>query len=413
MDHYPNQLSGAEVSLLSNQGGTIGLISTTRPVFQSSNYLFGQAFYRQLANNLNNKNYRLGDLFRDAKNDSQSGVINRNITLLGDPTMTLPWNQQALKLRIDTLANGIIQGQTIPSIDGEIQVFYYGEDQPMQTLGTKTDKFSYLKPANLESISSATVKNGKFNLANLPAAHLKWRANSSDGTSYGGGIKTLLKKSSEKKESTAPILEAKLLNESDEKACSPNPILQINISDLSPLRFVGPAGEIAYFTINDTLQIPLSNLFIPALNSSNEGSITYPFESLPPGKYKITLTCFDLHTNQGKLSFEFIVSASQKENNSLRIYPNPMTTRSTFSFLQEKRWTSYVYKLKIYSILGKQIIERSGTVPGSDSSNQSFSIDWSTEEKNQLDFINYYQLELTYDTGAPFASFTGRIGNLK
>jgi hypothetical protein len=90
-----------------------------------------------------------------------------------------------------------------------------------------------------------------------------------------------------------------------------------------------------------------------------------------------------------------------------------MTTRSTFSFLQEKRWTSYVYKLKIYSILGKQIIERSGTVPGSDSSNQSFSIDWSTEEKNQLDFINYYQLELTYDTGAPFASFTGRIGNLK
>ncbi len=409
----PNQLSGAEISLLSNQGGAIGLISTTRPVFQSSNYLFGQAFYRQLTNHLNNKNYRLGDLFRDAKNDSQSGVINRNITLLGDPAMALPWNQQALSLRIDTLANGVIQGQTTPSIDGEIKVYYYGEDQPRQTLGTKTDKFSYFIPGNLEGISSATVKNGKFNLANLPAAHLKWRAQSSNGTSFGGGMKSLLKTSSETKESNAPILEAKLLNESNEKACSPNPILHINISDASPLRFVGPKGEIAYFTVNDTLQIPVANLFAPELNSSKQGSITYPFESLSPGLYKIALNCFDLHTNQAKLSFEFIVTATNKENNSLRIYPNPMTERSTFSFLQEKRWTSYIYKLKIYSILGKQIVEKKGIVPGSDSSNQSFSIDWSAEEKNQLDFINYYQLELTYDTGAPFASFTGRIGNLK
>ena len=375
--------------------------------------MFGQAFYRQLVNHLNNKNYRLGDLFRDAKNESQSGVINRNITLLGDPTMALPWNQQKLSIRIDTLSNGIIQGQTTPGIDGEIKVYYYGEDRPMQTLGTKTDKFDYQISGNLEGISATTVKNGKFNLTNLPAAHLKWRANSSDGTVYGGGMKSSLKTSSETKESNPPLLEASLLNESDEKACSPNPLLQIKISDTSPLRFVGPKGEIAYFTVNDTLQIPVSRLFNPTLNSSKQGNITYPFESLSPGKYKITMNCFDLHTNQGKLSFEFIVTASSKENGSLRIYPNPMTERSTFSFLQEKRWMSYVYKLKIYSNLGKQIVERRGIVPGSDSSIQSFSIDWSAEEKNQLDFINFYQLELTYDTGAPFANFTGRIGNIK
>ena len=257
------------------------------------------------------------------------------------------------------------------------------------------------------------VKNGKFNLTNLPAGGLKWRANSSDGITYGGGMISNLKTSSEIKESNSPILEARLLNETDEKACSPNPLLQINISDASPLRFVGPRGELAYFTVNDTLQIPVANLFTPAINSSKQGSITYPFEALSPGKYKIAVNCFDLHTNQGKLSFEFTVTASSKENSSLRIYPNPMTERSTFSFLQEKRWTSYLYKLKIYSNLGKQIIEKTGIVPGSDSSSQSFSIDWSTQEKNQLDFINYYQLELIYDTGAPFANFTGRIGHLK
>ncbi len=408
----PNQLSGAEVSLLSNQGGSIGLISTTRPVFQSSNYLFGQAFYRQLVNHLNDKDFRLGDLFKVAKNESQSGVINRNITLLGDPSMPLPWNQQTLSLRLDTLANGVIQGQTTPAIDGEIQVYYYGEDRSLQTLGTKTDKFSYTIPGVLEGSMAASVVKGKFNLASVPSAQLKWRAHVADGTRYGGGMKVQLRKTSETSESNAPSLTALLLNETDVQACSPNPILQIHISDASSLRFVGPKGELAYLSINDTLKIPLSQVFIPAVNSSNKGSITYPFDSLKPGKYKIQVSCFDVHTNQGNLTFEFTVAAA-KENRTLRIYPNPMTERSNFSFLQEKRWTSYAYKLKIYSNLGKQIVERSGIIPGSDDANLTFSIDWSNEEKAQFDFINYYQLELTYGTGAPFASFSGRIGHIK
>jgi hypothetical protein len=246
----------------------------------------------------------------------------------------------------------------------------------------------------------------------VPSSQLKWRAHVADGTRYGGGMKVQLRKTTETNESNAPTLTALLLNETDQQACSPNPILQVNISDASSLRFVGPKGELAYLSINDTLKIPLSQVFTPAVNSSNKGSVTYPFDSLKPGKYKIQVSCFDVHTNQGNLTFEFTVAAA-KENRTLRIYPNPMTERSNFSFLQEKRWTSYAYKLKIYSNLGKQIVERSGIIPGSDDANLTFSIDWSNEEKAQFDFINYYQLELTYGTGAPFASFSGRIGHIK
>lgn len=408
----PNQLSGAEISLLSNQGGAMGLISTTRPVFQSSNYLFGQAFYRQLANHLTDKNYRLGDLFKDAKNDSQSGVINRNITLLGDPTLALPWNQQALTIRLDTLTSGIIQGQTTPSIDGEIRLYYFGEDKPMQTLGTKTDKFSYVKSGDLEAINSAKVEKGKFTVANLPAARLKWTARTTTET-YGGGMKSVVKSTSEEKEVNAPILTASLLNESDPLASSANPILQIKISDASSLRLVGPKGEKAQISINDTLEIPFSDVFTPEPGNSRKGSITFPFESLAPGLYKIKANVFDVHTNQGFCSFEFRVSENTKESGSLRIYPNPMTERTSFSFLQEKRWTSYRYKLKIYSNLGIRLLERTGVIPGSDSVNQTFSIDWSAAEKSQLDFINYYQLDITYDNETPFRSFSGRIGHIK
>ena len=59
------------------------------------------------------------------------------------------------------------------------------------------------------------------------------------------------------------------------------------------------------------------------------------------------------------------------------------------------------------------MLERTGMIPGSDSVNQTFSIDWSTAEKSQLDFINYYQLEISYDDGTMFRSFNGRIGYIK
>ena len=176
---------------------------------------------------------------------------------------------------------------------------------------------------------------------------------------------------------------------------------------------MGPKGEKALISINDTLEIPLTDVFTPLQGSSTQGTITFPFESLAPGLYKIKANVFDVHTNQGFCSFEFRVSADTKEQGSLRIYPNPMTERTSFSFLQEKRWTSYRYKLKIYSNLGKQMLERTGMIPGSDSVNQTFSIDWSTAEKSQLDFINYYQLEISYDDGTTFKNFSGRIGYIK
>lgn len=408
----PNQLSGAEVSLLSNQGGAIALLSTTRPVFQSSNYLFGQAFYKHLAKHLNDANYRLGDLFRDAKNDSQSGVINRNISLLGDPTLPLPWSHTALQIKFDTLASGLIQATTNPAITGEIQLFYYGDEKQRQTLGTKTTKYTYLQAGELEASSRHNVNAGKFTFAQVPTSKLKWLA-TTDASFYAGGMTTVRRSNLASKEMDAPILEASLINELNPQQSSPNPILQLKIKDASALRFVGPKGEVALLTINDTLAIPVSNLFVPDLNSSNQGTLTLPFESLAAGKYTIKASIFDLHTNQGNLTFSFEVSSEKEGTKSLRIYPNPLTEKTTFSFLQEKRWTSYVYKLKIYSILGNALLEKTGIVPGSDSDTQSFVIDWTTAEKGQLDFLNFYQLEIVYDTGAPFQSFQGRIAIIK
>jgi hypothetical protein len=77
----PTILSGGETFLLLPNGGAIGLLTTTRPVYQSSNEVINNAFHDFVFD----KNLRLGEILRLCKNrSSYTGEINRNFALLGD-----------------------------------------------------------------------------------------------------------------------------------------------------------------------------------------------------------------------------------------------------------------------------------------------------------------------------------------
>ena len=123
----PYILSGAEALLCSDTGGSQAIIGTSRPVFQSNNFTFGNNFYELAAQHKSEKNYRIGDLVKDTKNAGKGQIGNRNIVLLGDPSSSIPWNYQ--KLTIDktdfTLgkANEIIIHNSLNSeITGDLRV---------------------------------------------------------------------------------------------------------------------------------------------------------------------------------------------------------------------------------------------------------------------------------------------------
>ena len=96
--------SGAEKLLLNENGGAIALLTTTRPVYASSNKLVNQAFHRNLFKTENGSFLRLGDIMRFTKNESVSGVNNRNFSLIGDPMLKLQYPKN--KVVIDSI-NGL------------------------------------------------------------------------------------------------------------------------------------------------------------------------------------------------------------------------------------------------------------------------------------------------------------------
>jgi len=119
----PFIISSAELLLLQKKGGAIGLVTTARPVYSTTNFQLNQAFYEALFTKSNNQFRRLGDIMRDTKNNSISGILNRNFSLLGDPSMKLAFaNDQLIATEIKTTAGSdTLNALSTVSVTGQIQ----------------------------------------------------------------------------------------------------------------------------------------------------------------------------------------------------------------------------------------------------------------------------------------------------
>jgi len=99
----------------------------------------------------NNNFLRLGDIFRITKNNSLSGPINRNFSLLGDPSLTLNYPKLDIEinipdsLSIDTLSalekysfkgEIINNGKKVENFNGEVFSFYIISNNELSTVFT-------------------------------------------------------------------------------------------------------------------------------------------------------------------------------------------------------------------------------------------------------------------------------------
>ncbi len=394
----PNILSGGEVSLLSDQGGAIALISTTRPVFQSSNYLFGQAFYRSMLANKENGNYRLGDLFRDAKNASQAGVINRNIHLLGDPTLALPWTSKNLPAELDTskqeiLLKGLAQG-------AKIQMGLFRISDAQKTLGTKNTEFQYPVMSSLiwksagESSSNTSTLSTKSMPSLNPSQRYQLHIWSVDGNAkYASAIEPEQWKNKQKTENIAPIIKIELLAE-DLNATSRNPWLSVSLADSSGLMWQNVTGEIAYIVLDDSVQIDLGSKFIPDINNPKRGALTHQLKSLKPGVHKIQAFCWDIYNNYAQASLSFQVKQDELESMNGYMYPNPLGPTFHFVFKQEKPWNSMPYEIQVFDLLGKEILRKKGLSSYFIDDQGMIEFEWAAAEIEKLNHNMILQIKL-------------------
>jgi len=327
----PGVVSGAELMLMRAQGGAIALLTTTRPVYSSTNLLVNQAFFKNIS-----RAKTLGELFRLTKNQSVKGEINRNFSLLGDPSLPLPrWNTpESFSLASDTLTayrKVKFTGKSATVQNGSVQVSVMDKPATKNTLGTFPDG-----PAFEYQLRSEVIFSGRFPIRDY---HYEGEISLSNDQLPGSGKGRIVIHSQAADSSlqefsgipsvmlaTGPLPETRDLSPPHlEAVITPDMFLTWQIRDESGIN-VSRKDSSSRLTLDiNGQQVPGINRYFRPLNGATEAEISYYIGNLGNGTYQSTLIASDIYNNISRKTFEFQVKRPELKVLSLTAYPNPVT----------------------------------------------------------------------------------------
>lgn len=391
----PAQISTSELALLKKQGGAIGLVTTSRPVFSSSNYTLNQSFYVALFKK-NNGNYRdLGSIFRDTKNTSLSGVGNRNFSLLGDPSMQLaiPEKQviideiktftdsDTLKALSHVIVTGKIQqaGITQTDFSGTLEATLFDKEAALKTLGDENTAFNYKLWNNALFRGQATVIAGAFqfdfilpiNIATqVSSGKINIYAQSKTSDASGALLNFPVGKSEPfpVADLNGPSLKLFMGDTTfiNGGITGPNTTLIAKIIDQSGLNISahGSINHSATATLDETRTFTLNNYYRADIDNYRNGTIQFPLVGLEEGKHSFTVTVSDTHNNQSSSRIDFFVTtAEQLEIQEFFNYPNPFSSSTKILFSHNRAGEDLEAFLSIYSVTGQGITDFTFDIP--------------------------------------------------
>ena len=386
--------SAGEEVLLSPNGGSVGLFTTTRLVYSGPNYVLNEKFYDIVfSKDENQQSYRLGDIIAYSKNNAGAGINKRNFSLLGDPSMKLAMPENIVvtdsingidvKMSIDTLSafekvtvSGhleTISGKSMDTFEGKVFPVVYDKENNIKTLANDNGPaWNFQSRNSILYKGETTVNDGRFSFEffvpkdinysfgdgkiiyysrnTLVDAHGSFEGFKIGGTGKENAI-----------DSKAPDVEV-FLNDSffvSGGITDKNPELLVHISDNFGINTSGNGiGHDLTATLDgDRLgAIVLNEFYQSNLGSFNSGVIRYLYSDMENGPHKITVKIWDIHNNSAQATIEFMVTESEEmllEN--LYNYPNPFQDKTWFNIEHNRPDKLLRARLMIYNMTGQLI----------------------------------------------------------
>lgn len=382
----PGEVSGAELAVLSPRGGAIAMLTTSRPVYASTNFLLNEAFYESALERTSGDVPRLGDLMRMTKNNSFSGVFNRNFTLLGDPSLRLNYPDFDVDITtLDTLKAGgkaRISGQIkrgdilVGDFNGVASISIFDKENQLMTLGSKGSKMPYKQYKSKIFEGKVSVKNGLFvadfvvpknidtkfgnGLVQIYAINADSSADAIGGSRkiMVGGINTHLN------DTQPPVIQMYLNDENfiEDNPVDDSPLLIANLSDDNGINVLQPMT----LTLNDTLSVVINDYFSALQDNFKRGTVRYPFKKLPAGDYLLQLKVADTYTNWNESTLRFKVGKKSTIVKNVIAYPNPFIEQATLQVELVNEGEDVEITTFIYDISGNLVKSEMKTFYNSD-----------------------------------------------
>ena len=387
----PAQKSGAELSVILKSAGAISAVTSTRPVYSSSNFALNIAFYESL---FKAERKVIGEVFRVTKNNSVTGVSNRNFSLLGDPSLELALPEREIIITqiktsfnsdtLKALSKVIVKGEVLDNntskkdaaFNGIVQAIVFDKEVMYETIGRNNPPFRFKQWSNALFRGQASVRDGEFGLEFYIPLNINYKtaagkiclyAQDENGMDAKGSSDDFWVGGSE----VSPITDQQ------------SPTLKLFINDTtfvngsvvsSDLTLMGKiedntGANISSYGIGNRMRGFLDNYesssfvldpyFISDRDNSSNGWITFDLKNVPPGRHAITVKAWDVFNNPAQASIDFIVELDDGVSiGSFRNYPNPFTTATTFVLTHNRTGEDISVQLDVHSVTGKSFLNR-------------------------------------------------------
>jgi hypothetical protein len=390
--------SAGETALLNMQGGAIALLSTTRLVFQGSNYQLSDNVFKVMFNkDASGRPYRLGDIFKHAKNNtsktSASPTNTAKFSLLGDPSLRLAVGEykiitdsilgnvagassDTLNALTEVTFSGYIALQDSTIIDGfNGTVFVNVYDKPYSIMTNGNDGIPQMEVTLQDRLlfrGKASVIDGRFKVSfkvpkdisyNYGQGKVSYYAINEYMDAAGSFSDFILGGTSPDPEpdNEGPEISLFMNDESfvDGGITNDSPTLIAHIYDTNGINTTGNGiGHDLVGTLDSDLakSYLLNDYFSGDLDNYRRGKLSFPLSGLEEGYHTMDLKVWDTYNNSSTATIRFHVATS----NSLVLrevysFPNPASTSTTFQYAHNQPNSEHKISIDIYDNSGRLV----------------------------------------------------------
>jgi hypothetical protein len=418
----PTRPTAGEYTFWNTNGGSIGLITTTRQIFVVTGVRVNEILGNYLFGFSTNTNVSAAEALRLTKNDNaiSGNPQKRLVFYIGDPAMKLAFPKPEIKL---TKINDVSINQTTDVLQALGRVKLSGEvvdasgnlisnyngiltatifDKPIdrQTLandGVRENgqliKLDFKTLGEVIFKGQATVVNGLFDfnfvvprdigipVGNGKASFYAKNSNSLEdqaGASFDiqvGGINA-----NAAEDNTGPIINLYMNDENFVSGGITNeePTLLAKLSDENGINTASGIGHdiVAIIDGDETNPFVLNDYYQADVDDYQKGKVSYPFRDLAPGLHTLSLKAWDVYNNSSIAEIQFIVFDQNEElviNNVLN-YPNPFINYTEFWFNHNSSDVLDV-SIQIFTVSGKLVRTLNGQTSGGSKTSSSLSKD--------------------------------------
>jgi len=399
----PKRVSAGELVFLNPIGGGIGLLTTSRVAFSSTNFNLNKALYKNILKKNNGRYPCLGDLIRLSKIGAGSVSQNKNFVLLGDPALRLAYPVENIitnsiidintNTNIDTLQalqtikiEGEIQhnGQLNSSYNGIIYPTIYDKSQIFTTLNNDGDipNFKFKLQKNIIYKGKTTVKDGKFDFTFVVPKDISYNYGtgkisyySTNDTIDANGYNNLFEIGGSYSNADIDLYGPEIelyINDSmfvSGGITDENPKLLAYLFDEHGMNTIGNGighDITAILDENSTQPIILNDFYQANLGNYKRGVVSFPFSKLEDGSHTLSMKVWDVYNNSAEAYIEFIVGSNQEMIlDNLTNAPNPFYNSTSIIFEHNQACDFLDVQVQIFDINGRFVRELHATVNAS------------------------------------------------